>query len=97
MTNLLATVFEVRNLVVAALAAVGLMAAGIAALVFLLSNRLRSREFESLAYIGADPGSVRALVAFEALFVGVVSLVLAGTLVLLLRLAVPYMLPLLTA
>lgn len=97
MEELFATVFRIRDFVVAALACVGVMAALIAALVFLLSNRLRAREFESLANIGADPASVRLLVAFEALFVILVSLALAGLLILVLHTAVPKLLPLFTS
>ena len=69
----------------------------IAVLVFILSNRLRAREFESLANIGADPGSVRLLVAFEAIFVFTVSAAVAGGLLMLLDLTVPRLLPLLTS
>lgn len=96
MDELFATVFQVRDLVVAALAAVGVMVAIIVTLVFVLSNRLRAREFESLANLGADRGSVRLLVAFEAGFVLVASV--AGTAMLAggLTLVVPRLLPLLT-
>lgn len=96
MANLFATVFQIRDFVIAALVAVGAMAAVIAALVFLLSNRLRAREFESLAQIGADPGSVRMLVAFEAVFVVIASVILATLLVAVLELAIPKLLPLFT-
>jgi putative ABC transport system permease protein len=95
MANLFATVFQVRDVVVMALVAVGAMAVGIATLVFLLSNQLRRREFESLASIGADPGSMRLLVTFEALFVVTASVVLAGGLLLILDLVLPRLLPLL--
>jgi len=97
MAELFATVFRIRDFVVAALASIGVMAALIAALVFLLSNRLRAREFESLANIGADPASVRLLVAFEALFVILASLGLAGLLVLTLHLTLPKLLPIFTS
>jgi len=97
MENLFATVFQIRNFVVAALAAVGVMAAAIAALVFLLSNRLRAREFASLVNLGADPASVRMLVAFEAVFVVVTSVALAGAGLLVLDFAIPRLLPMLTA
>ncbi len=96
MEELFATVFRIRDFVVAALAAVGLMAALIATLVFLLSNRLRAREFESLANIGADAASVRILILFEALFVLLASLLLAAHLLLLLNLSLPKLLPLFT-
>ena len=97
MEKLFATVFRIRDFVVAALAAVGLMAALIAILVFLLSNRLRAREFESLANIGADPISVRILILFEALFVILTSLALAGLLLLTLNWCLPKLLPIFTS
>jgi ABC-type antimicrobial peptide transport system permease subunit len=97
MADLFATVFLIRNVVVVALVAVGAMAAGIAVLVLLLSNRLRAREFESLSLIGADRGSVRLLVAFETLFVVAASAVLAALMLVALDLALPRLLPLLTA
>lgn len=97
MSELFATVFQVRNVVVVALLAVGGMAAANAALVFLLSNRLRAREFESLANIGADRGSVRLLLAFEALFVVVTSVLVAGALLLALELILPGLLRTLTS
>jgi len=96
MDDLFATVFQVRNLVVASLVAVGIAAALISALVFVLSNRLRAREFESLANIGAAPGSVRLLIAFEAVFVVLVSLLLTGILLGILQLILPALLQQLT-
>ena len=66
-------------------------------LVFVLSNRLRAQEFESLAHIGADRGTMRLLVAFEAIFVFVTSIGLAAVLCLALAAVVPLLLPLLTA
>ncbi|MFK7959643.1 MAG: ABC transporter permease [Phycisphaerales bacterium] len=96
MEQLFATVFQVRNLVVTALAAVGIMAAGIAGLVFVLSNRLRAREFESLANLGADRSAVALLIGFEAIFVLGLSLVLTAILVTALALAMPTLIPLVT-
>ncbi len=96
MRELFATVFQIRNLVVAALVAVAIASGLIAALVFGLSNRLRAREFESLSNIGADPLTVRLLVAFEAVFVLLASLALIGILVALLNLGANWFLPRLT-
>lgn len=93
MSELFDTVFQIRNLVVAALAAVGIASALIAGLVFLLSNRLRAREFESLANIGADPATVRLLVLFEAAFVCLTSILIAGLLLLILMAITPLLLP----
>lgn len=97
MTELFATVFKIRDLVVFALVAVGIAAALIAGLVFLLSNRLRAREFESLANIGADPWTARALIFFEAGFVLLASLALAGGLLAILSAITPKLLPALMA
>ncbi len=89
MDDLFATVFQVRNIVVAALALVGIAAFVIAWLVFLLSNRLREKEFHSLRQIGADPVSLRFLVAFEGGFVLCASLALAALLLILLQAMAP--------
>lgn len=96
MTDLFNTVFAVRNLVVAALISVGLASAVIAGLVFMLSNRLRAREFESLANLGAAQGSVRLLVAFEAGFVILTSIAISSILLTLVWVASPWILPKLT-
>ncbi len=82
MDELFATVFQVQRLVVAALGLVGIASLAIALLVFLLSNRLRAREFSSLRQIGADPATIRLLVAFEGGFVLLASALLTVVLVL---------------
>jgi putative ABC transport system permease protein len=89
MDELFDTVFQVQRMVVAALVLVGVAALAIAALVFLLSNRLRAKEFASLRQIGADPATIRFLVAFEGGFVIVASAIAAGLLVIGLKLAAP--------
>lgn len=78
MDELFATVFSVQDLVLRLLGAIGVATLAIGALVFLLSNRLRREEFRHLRHLGADPGTLRALIAFEAGFVLVASVVLAG-------------------
>jgi putative ABC transport system permease protein len=78
MDELFATVFSVQDLVLRLLGAIGFATLAIGALVFLLSNRLRREEFRHLRHLGADPGTLRALIAFEAGFVLVASLMLAG-------------------
>jgi putative ABC transport system permease protein len=78
MGELFATVFSVQNLVLRLLGVIGSATLAIGALVFLLSNRLRRGEFRHLHHLGADPGTVRALIAFEAGFVLAASLLLAG-------------------
>ena len=77
MDELFATVFSVQDLVLRLLGAIGVATLAIGTLVFLLSNRLRRDEFRHLRHLGADPGTVRALVLFEGAFVVVTSLALA--------------------
>ncbi|MEM1296197.1 MAG: hypothetical protein AAGH89_12590, partial [Verrucomicrobiota bacterium] len=97
MMELFDTVFQVRNLVVAALVAVAVAASMIAALVFILSHRLRAKEFESLANLGTDRTTLRLLIGFEAGFVLLSSLVLVAFLVGILSLVIVNLLPRLTA
>jgi putative ABC transport system permease protein len=92
MAELFDTVFRVRDFVVVALAVVGVCAVAIMGLVFALSNRLRTDEFLYLANLGAPSSTVRGLVAFEAVFVTVSSVLLAAGLTALLLLAVPQLL-----
>lgn len=89
MDELFATVFSVQDLVLRLLGAIGVATLAIGALVFLLSNRLRREEFRHLRHLGADPGTLRALIAFEAGFVLVASLMLAGVGLLVLQAAAP--------
>jgi len=78
MDELFETVFSVQRFVIWLLAAVGAATLAIGALVFLLSYRLRRDEFRHLRLLGADLGTIRALVAFEAAFVLATSLVLSA-------------------
>ena len=96
MDELFDTVFQVRTMVVAALVSVAMAAGLISLLVFLLSNRLRAREFESLRNIGADPGSIRLLILFEGATVIAISAVAAVLLIGALKLAAPWLVRLLT-
>jgi putative ABC transport system permease protein len=96
MDELFDTVFQIQRLVVASLALVGIAALAIALLVFLLSNRLRRREFSSLRQIGASPATIRSLVAFEGVFVLVTSALLAVGLIALLRVVGPVLVRMLT-
>tara|TARA_R110002096_G_scaffold147671_18_gene307734 strand:- start:4621 stop:5793 length:1173 start_codon:yes stop_codon:yes gene_type:complete len=97
MVELFNTVFQIRNLVIASLIAVAVAASLIAALVFVLSHRLRAREFESLANLGTDQTTLRLLVGFEAGFVLISSLILVAALVGILNLVIVILLPQLTA
>jgi putative ABC transport system permease protein len=65
MDELLDTVLTVQSYVVAAISIVALATLATAALVFLLSLRLRRREIETLVKIGAAPGCVAAVLLSE--------------------------------
>ena len=80
MTELLGTIFTVRGFVVAALALVALATAATAALVFLLSYRLRRREIETMVKIGGSRPSIAALLISEVVAVLVTVVLLAGAL-----------------
>ena len=76
MAELLETVFTVRRYVVVALVLVAAATLATAALVFLLSLRLRRREIDTLHKLGASRARVAGLVASEV----VAAIVLAGAL-----------------
>lgn len=76
--ELLGTVFTIRGYVVAAVGLVGAATLATAALVFLLSLRLRRREIETLFKIGASRGSVAAVWCSEVLTVLLLSAALAA-------------------
>ena len=78
--DLLATVFTVQNFVVAGMLLVGLAALATAALVFILSLRLRKREIETMAKIGGSRVRVAGVLVTEVAVVVLMSVVLAGLL-----------------
>ncbi|WP_338046934.1 ABC transporter permease [Photobacterium alginatilyticum] len=80
MQELLDTVFTVRNYVVIAVTVIGGATLLVAALVFMLSMRLRHNEVESLTRIGASRGQVTVLLAAEVVVVIVASSLLATAL-----------------
>jgi len=82
MGDLLATVFTVERYAVAAMGIVALATLATAALVFLLSLRLRKREVETMIKIGAARGSVAAVLASEVVLVLILGFLLAGALTL---------------
>jgi putative ABC transport system permease protein len=82
MDALLETVLTVRSYVIAAIGSVALATLATAALVFMLSLRLRRREVETLVKIGASRGSVALLLASEVVFVLGAGAFLAGALTL---------------
>lgn len=80
MKELLATVLTVESYVVAAFLVVGLSTVATAALVFLLSLRLRRREIETMVKIGGSRSRISSVLAAEILLVLVSSVVLGGAL-----------------
>lgn len=80
MDELLATVFTVRQYVLAAVALVGAATLATIALVFMLSIRLRRAEIRTMTRIGAAPGRVAAVLGAEIMLVLIASVLLAGLL-----------------
>lgn len=92
MANLFDTVFRVRTLIAVMLMVVALSSFLIVAMVLLLSNRMRTREFKSLRVIGASPGVIRFLVLFEAGAILGASVCLALSILAILWLLTPWLL-----
>ena len=84
-SELLTTVFTVRDYIVVGVGVVGLATAIVALLVFYLSLRLRSGERHTLARIGASRLQIQALMATEVITVLVFSALLTALLMLLTR------------
>jgi putative ABC transport system permease protein len=80
MDDLLATILTVQSYVVAAVVIVGLATLATAALVFMLSLRLRRREIQTMIKIGGSPASIFSILASEIVGVLVAGVVLAGAL-----------------
>ena len=78
MDELLGTILTVQNFVVVGAVIVGLATLASAALVFMLSLRLRRREIETLFKIGGSRLSVGAVMASEIVVVLVTGIILAG-------------------
>jgi putative ABC transport system permease protein len=78
--EVLETMFSVRNYVVLGSIGVGLATLVTAALVFVLSIRLRRREIETIRKIGGASRHLRAMLAAEILLVVVGGVVIAGLL-----------------
>ena len=85
MEGLLDTILTVQKFVIAGAILVGIATLASAALVFLLSLRLRKREIQTLFKIGGSRMTVGAVMASEIVAVLVSSAVLAGGLTLLTR------------
>jgi ABC-type antimicrobial peptide transport system permease subunit len=75
--ELLATVLTIRSYVVAAVGMVSIGTLASAALVFLLSLRLRRQEVETLRKIGASRASLATLLASEVVGVLLLAVLLA--------------------
>ncbi len=80
--DLLGTVVTIQSYVVAAFVLVGATVLAVAALVFLLSLRLRSREIETLVKLGGGRAQVATVVWAEIVSVLLASVVLAALLTL---------------
>ncbi len=82
MNDLLATILTVQSYVVAAILMVAVATLATAALVFMLSLRLRRREVETMVKIGGSRRSVAAVLTSEVVVVLALGVVLAGGLTL---------------
>jgi putative ABC transport system permease protein len=85
MDELLETILTVQSFVVAGAVIVGLATLASAALVFLLSLRLRRREIETLFKIGGSRSAVGTVMVFEVVVVLLTGVILATGLTLLTR------------
>lgn len=84
-TNLTETLFATRKLILAALTLLGLAALALAALVFLLSFRMREREMLTYRKIGASRAFIAALKGSEVAIVLAAGILLAVAALLLTR------------
>lgn len=78
--EVVATLFSIRNAMLAVSLGLGVATIATAALVFALSIRLRRRELETMRRIGAPRGRVRAILATEVALVVAAAAVLAAAL-----------------
>ncbi len=85
MDELLATILTIQSFITAGAVIVGIATLATAALVFMLSLRLRRREIETLRKIGGSRWSVATIMVSEIVVVLLVGIVLAGGLTLLTR------------
>lgn len=83
MNELLDTILTIQGFVVAAILLVAVATLATAALVFLLSLRLRRREIETMVKIGGSRFNIGVLLASEVVAVLVLGILLAGGLTLL--------------
>ena len=78
--ELLGTILTVQNFIVAALALVGIATLASAALVFMLSLRIRRREIETMVKIGGSRAMIGSILATEMVSVFVMAALLAASL-----------------
>ena len=78
MDDLLGTVLTIRSFVLAGVVLVGLAALATAALVFLLSIRLRRREIETISKLGGSRGAVGTVLLSEMVAVVAMGALLAA-------------------
>lgn len=83
MSELLATILTVQNYVIAGAMVIGLSALMTAALVFMLSLRLRKREIQTMHRIGSSKSRVTTLLSLEIIIVLATGILLAAVLTLL--------------
>jgi putative ABC transport system permease protein len=89
--SLMTTLFRLERLILILLLATGSAGLLIIILVFILSFRLRKREFQTLADLGIAPGSLLTVKLFEMLWVLLSAAVLTGLTLPLVHLAAPYL------
>jgi putative ABC transport system permease protein len=77
LNELLGTILTIERFVITALVMVGISTLVIAALVFMLSLRLRKREIQTMAMIGGSHLIVNLILISEIVFVLLASAVLA--------------------
>jgi len=77
LNELLGTILTIERFVITALVMVGISTLVIAALVFMLSLRLRKREIQTMAMIGGSRLTVNFILISEIVFVLLASAVLA--------------------
>jgi len=82
MNELLDTILTIQGFVVAAILLVAAATIATAALVFLLSLRLRRREIETMTKIGGSRGSIATILVSEVAAVLILGVILAGVLTL---------------
>ena len=89
--SLMTTLFRLERLILILLIATGSAGLLIIALVFILSFRLRRREFQTLADLGIAPGSLLTVKLVEICLVLLLALLLTGVTIPLAHLATPYL------